>query len=70
MPALDLVTDDGADPGQVQKFRDAGVEAEVVTAGAARGSRLNRPSKPWGPSDGQVIDCHRTALADRDAPAA
>ncbi|GAP56938.1 transcriptional regulator, DeoR family protein, partial [Arthrobacter sp. Hiyo6] len=23
-------TDDGADPGQVQKFRDAGVEVEVA----------------------------------------
>ncbi|GAA1764035.1 hypothetical protein GCM10009712_10700 [Pseudarthrobacter sulfonivorans] len=27
---LDLVTDDGADPEQVQKFRDAGVEVEVA----------------------------------------
>ena len=28
-----LVTDDGADPAQVQKFRDAGVEVEVAAVG-------------------------------------
>jgi DeoR/GlpR family transcriptional regulator of sugar metabolism len=28
-----LVTDDGADPGQVQKFRDAGVQVEVAAVG-------------------------------------
>lgn len=27
-----LVTDDGANPAQVQKFRDAGVQAEVASA--------------------------------------
>lgn len=30
-----LVTDDGADPGQLQKFRDAGVEVAVA---AVRGA--------------------------------
>lgn len=29
-----LVTDDGADPKQVQKFRDAGVHVEVAPAGS------------------------------------
>jgi hypothetical protein len=29
-----LVTDDGADPEQVKKFRDAGVAVEVAEIGA------------------------------------
>ena len=28
-----LVTDDGADPGQEQKFKDAGVQVEVGSVG-------------------------------------